>query len=409
MTIVIKAARIFDGKSESLLRNSSVLVEGDRIAGLIATARLPSGADLIDLGDVTLSPGFIDAHTHLTAPAESYNQFFINQFRQHVAERAYVAALNARVTLEAGFTTVRDVGCIPGSNFIDVSLRNAIAKRLVPGPRMLVARNLIGATGGHCDFTGGLSFRATGRELDYTDGVADGPSALRKAVRFNVKHGADLIKFCASGGVLSLADEVDTPQLTLEEMAAVVDEAHRLRKKVAVHCHGDRAAKEAIQAGVESIEHGSFLQEDTLSTMKRKGTYLVPTLFALEWLTSEGTRLPPAVEAKALAAKASHSKVIGRAVELGVKIAYGTDASVFPHGLNAKDFAIMVRLGMSPAAALRTATSVGAELLGVENRIGTLEEGKMADIVAMPGDAMDDITVTERVSFVMKEGIVVKS
>jgi imidazolonepropionase-like amidohydrolase len=409
MAIVIKAARIFDGKSDGLLHNSSVVVEGDKIAGLVATGHVPSGADLVDLGDVTLSPGFIDAHTHLTVAAEAYDQFFIHQFRQHVAERAYLAALNARVTLEAGFTTVRDVGCIPGSNFVDVSLRNAIAQGLVPGPRMLVARNLIGATGGHCDFTGGLSFRATGRELDYTDGVADGPSALRQAVRFNVKHGADLIKFCASGGVLSLADEVDTPQLTLEEMTAVVDEAHRLRKRVAVHCHGDHAAKEAILAGVESIEHGSFLQGDTLSTMKSKGTYLVPTLFALEWLTSEGTRLPPAVETKALAAKASHSEVFRRAVELGVRIGYGTDASVFPHGMNAKDFAIMVGLGMSPAAALRTATSVNAELLGVENRLGTLEEGKVADIVAMPGDPIDDITVTERVSFVMKEGTIVKS
>jgi len=409
MTIVIKAARIFDGRSEGLLRNSSVVVEGERIAGLIATARTPSSAESIDLGDVTLSPGFIDAHTHLTVAAEPYDQFFINLFRQHVAERAYLAARNARVTLEAGFTTVRDVGCIPGSNFVDVSLRNAIAKRLVAGPRMLVARNLIGATGGHCDFTGGLSFRATGRELDYTDGVADGPSALRQAVRFNVKHGADLIKFCASGGVLSLADEVDTPQLTLEEMTAVVDEAHRLRKRVAVHCHGDSAAKEAIVAGVESIEHGSFLQDDTLSAMKSKGTYLVPTLFALEWLTGGRTRLPPAVKTKALAAKASHSNVFRRAVELGVKIGYGTDASVFPHGLNAKDFAIMVRLGMSPAAALRTATSVNAELLGVENRLGTLEEGKVADVVAMPGDAIDDITATEHVSFVMKEGLVIKS
>lgn len=408
MTIAIKAARIFDGKSEGLLRNSSIVVEGNKIAGLVAPGRVPSGADLIDLGDVTLSPGFIDAHTHLTVAAEPYDQFFISQFRQHVAERAYLAALNARVTLEAGFTTVRDVGCIPGSNFVDVSLRNAIAKGMVPGPRMLVARNLIGATGGHCDFTGGLSFGATGRELDYTDGVADGPAALRKAVRFNVKHGADLIKFCASGGVLSLADEVDTPQLTLEEMAAVVDEAHRLRKKVAVHCHGDQAAKEAILAGVDSIEHGSFLRDDTLGTMKSKGTYLVPTLFALEWLTRSGTQLPAAVESKALAAKASHSKVFRMAVELGVKIGYGTDASVYPHGLNAKDFAIMVGLGMSPVAVLKTATSVNAELLGVENRLGTLEEGKLADIIAMPGDAIDDITVTERVNFVMKDGIVVK-
>jgi imidazolonepropionase-like amidohydrolase len=196
--------------------------------------------------------------------------------------------------------------------------------------------------------------------------------------------------------------------MTLAEMSALVDEAHRLRKKVAVHCHGDQAAKEAIQAGVDSIEHGSFLQHDTLEVMKAKGTYLVPTLFTVEWVTSGQTQLPPEVEAKAHAARASHSTSFRRAAEMGVKIGYGTDAGVYPHGMNAKDFAIMVRSGMSPAAALKSATSVNAELLGVVGQLGTLEEGKLADIVAMPGDAFEDITAAERVNFVMKNGVVVK-
>src|SRR5215469_12187307 len=299
MTIVIKAARIFDGRSDALLRNSSVVVEGNKIVGLGNAARVPSGSEVIDLGDATLAPGFIDAHTHLSWDVTEYTKSFVNRIRLQISGYAYRAAANALKTLHAGCTTVRDVG---SNDFIDVSLRNAIAQGLVIGPRMLVAVRSISATGGHADSTGGLRFGVTGSEADYTRGVSDGPEAMRKAVRFNVKYGADVIKFCASGGVLSLADEVDTPQLTLAEMSALVDEAHRLRKKVAVHCHGDQAAKEAIQAGVDSIEHGAFLQDDTLESMRATGTYLVATLFASEWAASGQMKLPPEVNSKAQAA-----------------------------------------------------------------------------------------------------------
>src|SRR5215469_1115078 len=405
MTIVIKAARIFDGRSDALLRNSSVVVEGNKIVGLGNAARVPSGSEVIDLGDATLAPGFIDAHTHLIWDATDYTNWFVDRFRLQIPEHAYRAAANAMKTLHAGFTTVRDVG---SNDFIDVSLRNAIAQGLVIGPRMLVAVRAISATGGHADFTGGLRFGVTGSEADYTRGVTDGPEGMRKAVRFNVKYGADVIKFCASGGVLSLADEVDTPQLTLAEMSALVDEAHRLRKKVAVHCHGNQAAKEAIEAGVDSVEHGCFLKEDALEMMKAHGTFLVPTLFTAEYVNRADAQLPPEVEVKARAAKAASANSFREALRIGVKVGYGTDAAVYPHGMNAKDFAIMVRYGMSPVAALKSATSANAELLGLAHQLGSIEEGKLADIVAMPGDAFEDITATERVSFVMKDGVVVR-
>jgi imidazolonepropionase-like amidohydrolase len=403
MTTIIKAARIFDGRSDTLLRNSSVTVEGDKIADLGNSARVPSGTEVIDLGDATLSPGFIDAHTHLSWDITNYTKSFVDRIRLQIPEHAYRAAANALKTLQAGFTTVRDVG---SNDFIDVSLRNAISQGFVVGPRMLVAVRAISATGGHADRTSGLRFGATASEADY-QGVSDGPEGMRKAVRFNVKYGADVIKFCASGGVLSLADEVDTPQLTLAEMSALVDEAHRLRKKVAVHCHGNQAAKEAIEAGVDSIEHGCFLKEDTLEMMKARGTFLVPTLFTAEYVNRADAQLPPEVEVKARAAKAASSNSFRHALRIGVKVGYGTDAAVFPHGMNAKDFAIMVRYGMNPIAALKSATSTNAELLGLANQLGSIEEGKLADIVAMQGDVLEDITATERVSFVMKGGVVV--
>jgi imidazolonepropionase-like amidohydrolase len=340
---------------------------------------------------------------------KSYNEFFIDRFRHHVAEKAYAAAVNARITLDGGFTTVRDVGCLYPRSFIDVSLRNAIARRELPGPTMLVAINLIGATGGHSDRDAGLHFHATGRESDYTDGIADSPADLRKAVRFNVKYGADVIKFCASGGVMSLADEVDTPQLTLEEMTAVVDEAHRLRKRVAVHCHGDSAARDAVEAGVDSIEHGTFLRDETLEAMKAKGVYLVPTLLVQHQLGRGLDRLPPEVAVKARKACEAAPAMVRRALEIGVKIALGTDSGVFRHGINAREMGLLVNAGMSPIAALRSATSVNADLLGLASKIGTLEAGKRADIIAVPGNPAEDISVTEKVMFVMKGGEVVRN
>jgi len=408
MTIALKAARIFDGKSDRIEIGGVVLIEGEAIVACGPEVRIPAGTERLELGDVTLCPGLIDAHTHLTVGAKSYNECFIDRFRQHVAEKAYQAAVNARVTLEGGFTTVRDVGCLYPNSFIDVSLRNAIAKGQLPGPRMLVAINLIGATGGHSDRDAGLHFHATGRDSDYTDGIADSPADLRKAVRFNVKYGADLIKFCASGGVMSLTDEVDTPQLTRDEMTALVDEAHRLRKRVAAHCHGDRAAGDAIAAGVDSIEHGTFLRDETLEAMKAKGVYLVPTLLVQNQLGRQLDRLPPELAVKARQAIEAAPAMVTRALEIGVKVALGTDSGVCRHGINAREMALLVKAGMSPIDALKSATSVNAELLGLASKIGSLGVGKQADVIAVPGDPTEDIRVTEKVVFVMKDGKIVR-
>jgi imidazolonepropionase-like amidohydrolase len=287
-------------------------------------------------------------------------------------------------------------------------LRNSINKGLIIGPRMLVATKGIGATGGHFDPTNGFRDFLFGREPDYTDGIADGPEEIRKAVRFEVKNGADVIKAAVSGGVLSLTDEVDTPQLTPAEMVALVDESHRLRKKVAVHCHGDQAAREAIEAGVDSIEHGSFMKPETLARMKEKGTFLTPTLMASEWIMGKLQNYPTSLQAKAKAATAARSEMFRNAVKIGVKISFGTDAAVFPHGQNAKEFKLMVDLGMRPIDALKAATSNDTDLLGISEKVGTLEKGRLADIIAMPGDPTADITATERLIFVMKEGKVIR-
>src|SRR5881394_2375707 len=406
-TIALKAARLFDGKSNALVQNAVVIVQGDKIVDAGSNLPIPSGAQVIDLGDATLAPGFMDAHTHLTADfSGNYNERRLQQLDLNVSEQAIRATAFARATVEAGFTTVRDLGSrfIASHEFVDVALRNSINRGVIVGPRMLVATKGIGATGGHFDPTGGFRDFLFGREPDYTDGIGDGPDQIRKAVRFEVKNGADVIKAAVSGGVLSLADEVDTPQLTPAEMAALVDESHRLRRKVAVHCHGDQAAREAIEAGVDSIEHGSFMKPETLTMMKKKGTYLTPTLMASEWIMGKLANYPVALQEKAKAAFNARSEMFRNAVKMGVKISFGTDAAVYPHGENAKEFKLMVDLGMSPIDALKSATANDAELLGIAQKVGTLEKGKLADIVAVPGDPTADITATERVSFVMKEG-----
>src|SRR3989454_5802117 len=410
-TIALKAARLFDGKSSSLLQNGVVIVRGDKIVDAGSNLPLPSGAQVIDLGDATLSPGLMDAHTHLTADySGNYNERRLQELDLNVSEQAIRATTFARATIEAGFTTVRDLGSrfVGSREFVDVALRNSINKGLVVGPRMLVATKGIGATGGHFDPTSGFRDFLFGREPDYIDGIADGPEEIRKAVRFEVKNGVDVIKAAVSGCFLSLADEVDTPQLTPSEMAALVDESHRLRRKVAVHCHGDQAAREAIEAGVDSIEHGSFMKPETLTRMKNKGTFLTPTLMATEWIMSKLDNYPPALQAKAKAAGAARSDMFRSAVKMGVKISFGTDAAVFPHGQNAKEFKLMVELGMPPIEALKSATSADADLLGIAQKTGTLEKGKLADVIAMPGDPTTDITATERVSFVMKDGKIIR-
>jgi imidazolonepropionase-like amidohydrolase len=410
-SIVLKAARMFDGKSNSLVQSGVVIVKDDKIVDVGSNLQIPGSARVIDLGDATLCPGFMDAHTHLTADfSGNYNERRLQELDLNVSEQAIRATQFARATVEAGFTTVRDLGgrSVASHEFVDVALRNSINKRVIVGPRMLVATKGIGATGGHFDSTNGFRDFLFAREPDYTDGIANGPDEIRKAVRFEVKNGADVIKAAVSGGVLSLTDEVDTPQLTPAEIAALVDESHRLRKKVAVHCHGDSVAREAIEAGVDSIEHGSFMKPDTLAMMKKKGTFLTPTLMASEWIMGKIDNYPPALQAKAKAATAARSEMFRNAVKIGVKISFGTDAAVFPHGQNAKEFKLMVDLGMTPIDALKSATASDAELLGIAQNVGTLEKGKLADVIAVPGDPTTDITATERVSFVMKEGRIIR-
>jgi imidazolonepropionase-like amidohydrolase len=406
---VLKAARLFDGKSDSLAMPGLVAVQDGKIAGVGASARVPDGAEVIDLGDATLLPGFIDAHTHLTMMyREDYAKAMLDALQKPIPEMALDASVNARVTLMAGFTTVRDVG---SEHYLDAGLRNAINRGVVPGPRMLVAVHAIGATGGHCDETG---FRegALGKETGPENGVVNGADEARRAVRLAHKYGATVIKTCATGGVLSLADAVDTPQLTQEELDALVDEAHALRLKTAAHAHGAEGAKRAIRAGIDSIEHGSFLDDEDLNLMKNKGTYYVPTLMAVQGLTEQiqkGVAIPPAIRPKAEAAIAAIHQTFQRALAKGVKIGLGTDAAVYPHGRNAEEFHQMVDLGMKPIAALKAGTSADADLLGLADKIGTLESGKLADVVAVPGNPVENIRQTEHVFFVMKEGKIFKN
>lgn len=401
----LKAARLFDGRSDRVIENGVVIIEGSVIRDVGSNLPIPPDATALDLGDATILAGFIDSHTHVTDEAtDNWLADFYEGLRRPVPEKAIIATAYARKVLEAGFTTVRDLG---SSDSIDVGLRNAINRGLVPGPRILAARDAIGATGGHCDQTG-FPEGTFGADWGPEKGIIHGAAEARQAVRLDVKYGADVIKTCASGGVLSLGDDVSAPQLSDEELAALVDEAHRLGKKAAAHAHGDLAARAAVQVGIDSIEHGSFLTDQTLALMKSKGTYLVPTLMAGEWTGGKAEKFPPQIAIKARAALAARSDMFKRALKSGVKIAFGTDSGVSPHGLNAQEFKLMVDLGMSPAAALRSAGPAAADLLGLGDRIGTLEKGKDADIIAVPGDPLKNIEATERVFFVMKGGRILR-
>ena len=402
-SIVLKAARIFDSRTGKISSPGLVVVEGGKIASV--GGQVPAGAQVVDLGDATLLPGFIDAHVHLTGESsENWFRDFYQRVMRFPAEQAHYAAMYARRTLEAGFTTVRDVG---SGDYLAAGLRNAIDAGVAEGPRMLVSNYAIGATGGHGD---GAPFPPEKvKPSGPLEGVCNGPAECREAVRYQIKYGADVIKCMPSGGVLSISDPVDAPELTQEEMNAIVSEAHAWGRKVAAHCHGDAAAKIAIAAGVDSIEHGSFLKPDTLALMKQKGTYLVPTLYAGEWVGSHAEKFPPAIAGKARAASSAMKAMFREAVRQGVKIALGTDAAVEPHGGNAREFFLMVDGGLSPAAALEAGTAGGADLLGISALAGSLETGKSADVVAVPGNPVDDIRATSKVFFVMKEGKVVRN
>jgi imidazolonepropionase-like amidohydrolase len=347
-------------------------------------------------------PGFIDAHVHLSQVLSgNWYADFYNGILRFPAEQALYGAHYAKLTLEAGVTTVRDVA---SSDYISLGLRNAINAGMIPGPRMLVANYAIGSTGGHADQSPYPPQRIA--PADPVKGVCNGPDECRAAVRYQIKYGADLIKFMPSGGVLSLSDPVDNPQLTQEEMNAIVSEAHAWNRKVAAHCHGDRAAKMAIAAGVDSIEHGTFLQDDTLLEMKARHVVLVPTLFTGDWMSDKVDQLPPVVAVKARAAMSHQQQMFQHAAKLGVPIAMGTDAGVEPHGMNAREFVLMAANGLTPAQALMAGTANGAELLGIADRVGTLQPGKLADIVAVAGNPVVDIKATQHPVFVMKEGVI---
>jgi imidazolonepropionase-like amidohydrolase len=400
-TVVLKAAHIFDATGTALKDGGVVVVQGDHIVSVGGSA--PAGARVIDLGNATLLPGFIDAHTHLTMQIEkNYYLMRYHDLMRFPAEQALYAALYARRTLEAGFTTVRNVGA---ADFVDIGLRNAINAGVTEGPRMLTAAHGVGSPGGHFDEAPFPPDRI--HPEGPVQGICSGPEECRQAVRYQLKWGADVIKIAASGGVLSESDPVDVPQLTLEEMKAIVSEAHAWRRKVAAHCHGDAAARLAIEAGVDSIEHGSFLTEDTLRVMKTKGVYLVPTRLTVEWVMKEADNFPPVIAAKARAAAAAHGNMFKTALKVGVPIALGTDAAVYPHGMNAQEFGLYVNLGMSPAQALLSGTRDDARLLGIEAEVGTLEAGKVADVVAVPGNVLTDIRATEHPLLVMHLGRIV--
>lgn len=401
--ILIKAGRLIDVRSGQVLTDQAVLIEGDRIKAVgpwsDLSGKAPSGARLIDLSGATLLPGLIDCHTHLTSDPThlGYQSLGISVPRQ-----ALYGAKNARLTLEAGFTTVRNVGA---EGYSDIALRDAINAGDIPGPRIFASGPAIGITGGHCDST------LLAPEFHHrADGVADGVPAVIAKVREIIKYGADCIKICATGGVLSKGDNPEAAEFTDEEVRAIVAEAHRLGRKVAAHAHGAAGIKQAVRAGVDSIEHGSFIDDEAIQLMKERGTFLVPTLYLADFFLENAQRMgvPSFMIEKARVVMPAARRNISRAFKAGVRVAFGTDAAVYPHGLNAREFAVMVKLGMAPIEAIRSATINAAELIGWPDRLGSIEPGKLADIVAVDGDPISDITSLERVGFVMKGGRVYK-
>jgi imidazolonepropionase-like amidohydrolase len=391
---VVRAARMFDPVAGRIVANPVIVIEGDKIAA-VNPSSLPSGARTIDLGDVTILPGFIDLHTHLALQLGPTS--FTDPVTNTMADYAFEAASNAVKTVMAGFTTVRDFG-----GDVTVALGKAVDKGLVVGPRVIPSRDLIGITGGHCDVTG---FAPGVLEQTPEDGVADGPWEVIKAVRYQIKHGAKVIKTCATAGVLSLEGPVGAQQYSYEELKAMVDEADRHGVKVAAHAHGTEGIKAAVRAGVWSIEHGSILDDEAIAMMKERGTWLVPTAYLVDRINLDV--LPPLVQQKARTVMPLARQSLRKAIAAGVKIAFGTDAGVYPHGENAHEFATYVKAGMSPVEALRTATTYAAECLGVTDR-GRIAPEQLADLVAVPGNPVEDITATQRVSWVMQGGRVLK-
>jgi imidazolonepropionase-like amidohydrolase len=407
-TVAFRAARLIDGTGAAAITNGVVVVTDDKIVavGKQGSVSIPAGAKLVDLGDVTLLPGFIDAHTHIIGRELADPQANDAAVRDYQATGAIIGVANAQKTLLAGFTTIRNVGA---PDFDDMALRKAVNEGNVIGPRMQNAGHAIGITGGHCDENG---FRPGLMDGNPMLGIADGSDQIRAAVRYQAKYGADVIKMCATGGVLSEGDAVGVQQYTYEEMKALVDEATKLERKVAAHAHGTEGIKTAVRAGVASIEHGSFLDEEGAQLMKQHGTFLVPTLSAGEAVlkAADAGVLKGLRAQKGRAAAAAMKNGVRIAVKDGVPIALGTDAGVGAHGTNGHEFTLMVEWGgMTPMQSIVAGTMNGAKLLGWDKQIGSLAPGKWADVVAVPGDPLQDIHVMERPVFVMKNGYVYKS
>ena len=400
--VIIRAGHLLDAKTGKTLNNQVIVIEGDKIVavGPASNPQAGAGGSSIDLSTSTVLPGLIDGHTHLTGDPRNIGY---QSLGLSVPREALIGARNARLTLQAGFTTVRNVAA---SGYSDVALRDAINAGDIPGPRMLVSGPPLSITGGHCD-NNLLPYESHAT----SDGAADGIEAVQHKVREIIKYGADLIKICATGGVLSKGDDPQASQYTLEEMKAIVADAHRLGRKVAAHAHGAQGIRWASEAGVDSVEHASYIDDAAIAEMKKNGTYLVPTLYLGDWFleNAEKNHVPDFLLVKAKAVMPAARKNVAHAFASGVKVAFGTDAAVYPHGLNAHEFAVMVKLGLGPLQAIQAATVNDADLLGWSDKVGTIEPGKWADIIAVDGDPVKDVTTLEHVKFVMKGGEVVKN
>ena len=397
--IAVRAGHLIDGRGGPPAVDVVILVDGERIVAVGPNVAIPTGARVIDLSKSTVLPGLIDCHTHITlAPGTSDDQF-----RRSFVDAAILAPKHARATLEAGFTTIRDLGA---PQFVDVSLRNAIERGDILGPRIVAATMGISATGGHGD-TNGLSPYLHSGELS---GVADGVDDIRKKIRFEIKYGADVIKVMATAGAMSEEESVDAALYTQAELDAVVDEARIWGRRVAAHAHGAEGIKRAVRAGVTSIEHGTFLDEEGARLMAERGTYLVKDSYEDAWFLERapGWGYPKLITDKLAKVVRGHEAAFRLARKHGVKIAFGTDAGMLPHGENAKQFRDYIAWGMTPMEAILTATRNAADLLGWNDRIGAVSPGLLADMIAVPGDPLADPLLLEQVTFVMKGGIVVK-
>jgi imidazolonepropionase-like amidohydrolase len=402
---VIKAGKLIDTENGKVLTDQIIIIDSDTIKAIGSNLSIPAGGTIINLSKATVLPGLIDCHTHITE--QPSGDYYGDIFRKTPVDYAIIAHIYAKRTLEAGFTTCRDVGA---EAFIDVALRNAINNGDIPGPRLLVATLFIGSTGSHGDLNGfSPYFEFIGPKQ--MSGVANGVDELRKQVRYNIKYGADLIKFGASAGVLTEEESVGAPQFTQEEMNAIVSEAKLWGKKACAHAHGTEAIKMAVKAGVASVEHGSFLDDEAIALMKEHGTYLDADIYNDEYIMSEYKKLgfPDKILNKEKLVGQTQRESFRKAVNAGVKITFGTDAGVYPHGWNAKQFKYMVKFGLSPIKAIQAATVNAADLLGWTKKVGSISVGKYADIIAVETNPLDDITVLENVKFVMKGGVVYKN